>query len=224
MNKKVFIVEDDENILNLMINNLNSWDYLTYSVNDWNNISKEVKYQNPDIVLCDIQLPFKDGFYWIKKIREYSKVPIIVISVSNIDNNVMHAVSLGADDYIMKPFSMNLLVAKIQALLKRVSNSENVIFWADNKYNKLTNEIQNVNGSVILTPTESSMIQILLQNINEFVPNNELLDLLWQGGNYLNDNTLNVNISRLRSKLNQIKIKDSLQNKRGVGYKMVDHE
>ncbi|TPR18973.1 DNA-binding response regulator [Apilactobacillus timberlakei] len=223
---KVFIIEDDKYILNLLNKSLYAWNYKVDNVDCWDNLIEDTINFHSDIILCDLNLPFKNGFYWIQQLRKYTKIPIIVISVNNINNNVMHAVELGADDYIMKPFSINVLVAKIKAILKRdkVIKNENIIVFGDNEYNKLTNDIHNHNGQVTLTPTESSMIQILLQNINRFVSKNELLDLLWQGGNYLNDNTLNVNLSRLRNKLSQINIKNLLQNKRGIGYKLVEYD
>lgn len=223
---KVFLIEDDNNILNLLKRDLSKWNYEVSALIKWNDLIEEILKFNSDIILCDINLPVKNGFYWIEKIRKYTNTPIIVISVDNINNNVMHAVELGADDYIMKPFSINVLVAKIKALLKRDNNikTKNKINFGNNEYNKLTNEISNSNGVIFLTPTESSMIQILIQNINQVVPKNELLDLLWQGGSYLNDNTLNVNLSRLRKKLSQIKIKDLLKNERGIGYKLVEYE
>ncbi|TPR48541.1 DNA-binding response regulator [Apilactobacillus micheneri] len=223
---KVFIIEDDKDILNLLNINLYKWKYEINIVKHWDNLLEDIMDFHADIILCDINLPVKNGFYWIKELRKYTKIPIIVISVDSINNNVMHAVELGADDYIMKPFSINVLVAKIKALLKRDNalKMENKFSFGNNEYNKLTNDISNNNGIVVLTPTESSMIQILLQNINQIVPKNELLNLLWQGGNYLNDNTLNVNLSRLRNKLSQINIKHLLKNERGIGYKLVEYE
>ena len=203
---KIFIVEDNPDIIHSTTQELNKWQHDVITVNNWQNIANEILATNPDLVLFDITLPTFDGFYWIQEVRKHSQVPIIVISAAEIDTNVMHAVAAGADDYIMKPFAMTVLLAKIQALLRRNKQTADAeeIMWDHNSFNPLTNILTNENGTAQLTPTEGSMLQVLLSHRNKTVSKEQLLQWLWQGGKYLNENTLNVNISRLRTKLSTI--------------------
>ncbi|MBC8743618.1 response regulator transcription factor [Lactobacillus sp. Marseille-P7033] len=224
---KIFIVEDNPDIIHAIAQNLNKWQHDTITVKDWANVANEIITAKPDLVLFDITLPTFDGFYWIQEVRKYSQVPIIVISAAEIDTNVMHAVTAGADDYIMKPFAMTVLLAKIQALLRRnkqVTDTEK-LDWGHNSFNPLTNVLTNEYGTAQLTPTEGAMLQVLLSHRNKTVSKDQLLQWLWQGGKYLNENTLNVNISRLRTKLSTIGLRQCIHTERGLGYRLVvDHE
>lgn len=220
---KIFIVEDNPQIIQTVTDELAKWQHSVATVNDWQNVTGEIMAIQPDLVLFDITLPSFDGFYWIQDLRKNSQVPIIVISAADIDSNVMHAVAAGADDYLMKPFSMTVLLAKIQALLRRNRQSGNAtqVGWGDNHFNTLTNEVHNENGQAQLTPTEGALLQILLTHRNQTVSKTTLLEWLWQGGKYLNENTLNVNISRLRTKLVPLQLDRAIRTERGVGYRLV---
>lgn len=222
---KIFIVEDNPDIIHSTTQELNKWQHDVITVNNWQNIANEILATNPDLVLFDITLPTFDGFYWIQEVRKHSQVPIIVISVAEIDTNVMHAVAAGADDYIMKPFAMTVLLAKIQALLRRNKQTADAeeIMWDHNSFNPLTNILTNENGTAQLTPTEGSMLQVLLSHRNKTVSKEQLLQWLWQGGKYLNENTLNVNISRLRTKLSTIGLRQCIHTERGLGYRLVEN-
>ena len=222
---KIFIVEDNPDIIHSTTQELNKWQHDVITVNNWQNIANEILATNPDLVLFDITLPTFDGFYWIQEVRKHSQVPIIVISAAEIDTNVMHAVAAGADDYIMKPFAMTVLLAKIQALLRRNKQTADAeeIMWDHNSFNPLTNILTNENGTAQLTPTESSMLQVLLSHRNKTVSKEQLLQWLWQGGKYLNENTLNVNISRLRTKLSTIGLRQCIHTERGLGYRLVEN-
>ncbi|PWT33582.1 DNA-binding response regulator [Limosilactobacillus reuteri] len=222
---KIFIVEDNPDIIHSTTQELNKWQHDVITVNNWQNIANEILATNPDLVLFDITLPTFDGFYWIQEVRKHSKVPIIVISAAEIDTNVMHAVAAGADDYIMKPFAMTVLLAKIQALLRRNKQTADAeeIMWDHNSFNPLTNILTNENGTAQLTPTEGSMLQVLLSHRNKTVSKEQLLQWLWQGGKYLNENTLNVNISRLRTKLSTIGLRQCIHTERGLGYRLVEN-
>lgn len=116
---KIFIVEDNPQIITAMTKELVKWQHNVITVQNWQNVTAEITVAQPDLVLFDITLPSFDSFYWIQDLRKQSQVPIIVISAADIDSNVMHAVAAGADDYLMKPFSMTVLLAKVQALLRR---------------------------------------------------------------------------------------------------------
>lgn len=221
--ERIMLVEDDRQIIANISQTLRKWQYEPVVVKDWNRVAEEAIASQPDLVLCDITLPTFDGFYWIQEVRKKSAVPIIVISAADIDANVMHAVSAGADDYIMKPFSGAVLLAKIQAILRR--NKPQVgrqLAFAGASFNSLTNELAKDGQAVQLTPTEGAMLQILLRQKGQAVSKREILELLWQGGKYLNENTLNVNVSRLRGKLHQLDLDKQLLTERGVGYRIVD--
>lgn len=222
---KIFIVEDNPDIIHSTAQELNKWQHDVITINDWQNVANEIIDANPDLVLFDITLPTFDGFYWIQEVRKHSQVPIIVISAAEIDTNVMHAVAAGADDYIMKPFAMTVLLAKIQALLRRNKQTTDAekIMWDHNSFNSLTNILTNENGTAQLTPTEGAMLQVLLSHRNKIVSKEQLLQWLWQGGKYLNENTLNVNISRLRTKLSTIGLQQCIHTERGLGYRLVEN-
>lgn len=220
---KIFIVEDNPQIIAAVTHELTKWQHTVVTVQDWQSVTKEITAAQPDLVLFDITLPSFDGFYWIQDLRRQSQVPIIVISAADIDSNVMHAVAAGADDYLMKPFSMTVLLAKVQALLRRnrQDSPSTQLDWDDNHFNTLTNEVHNPNGQAQLTPTEGALLQVLLSHHNQTVSKATLLEWLWQGGKYLNENTLNVNISRLRAKLAPLKLDRAIRTERGVGYRLV---
>ncbi|MET0041853.1 response regulator transcription factor [Limosilactobacillus fermentum] len=220
---KIFIVEDNPQIIQTITGELTKWQHAVVTVNDWQNVTGEIMTAQTDLVLFDITLPSFDGFYWIQDLRKHSQVPIIVISAADIDSNVMHAVAAGADDYLMKPFSMTVLLAKVQALLRRnrQEGQTTQVDWDNNRFNSLTNEVQNASGQAKLTPTEGVLLQVLLSHRNQTVSKMTLLEWLWQGGKYLNENTLNVNISRLRAKLAPLQLDRAIRTERGIGYRLV---
>ena len=224
---KIFIVEDNPIIIKTITAELKKWKHTVITVKNWDQVDKEVEQADPDLIIFDITLPTFDGFYWINAVRQVSQAPIIVISAADIDSNIMHAIAAGADDYIMKPFSTAVLLAKIQALLRRnhQANNNEQVAWGHNQLNQLTNELTTPHGIVQLTPTEGAMLAILVNHLNHTVPKEKLLEWLWQGGKFLNENTLNVNISRLRSKLATVQLKENLRTERGIGYRLViSHE
>lgn len=220
---KIFIVEDNPQIIQTITGELTKWQHAVVTVNDWQNVTGEIMTAQTDLVLFDITLPSFDGFYWIQDLRKHSQVPIIVISAADIDSNVLHAVAAGADDYLMKPFSMTVLLAKVQALLRRnrQEGQTTQVDWDNNRFNSLTNEVQNASGQAQLTPTEGALLQVLLSHRNQTVSKMTLLEWLWQGGKYLNENTLNVNISRLRAKLAPLQLDRAIRTERGIGYRLV---
>lgn len=147
---KIFIVEDNQQIIRNVTDELSKWQHSVATVDDWQDVTGEIMATQPDLVIFDITLPSFDGFYWIQDLRKHSQVPIIVISAADIDSNVMHAVAAGADDYLMNPFSMTVLLAKVQALLRRNRQEGNAtqVDWDNNYFNTLTNEVQNERGQV----------------------------------------------------------------------------
>lgn len=219
----IYVIEDNPAVIKMVRKQLAKWQYQVVAVKDWDHLDDEIDILQPDLILCDITLPTFDGFYWMQQARHLTSAPIIVISAADIDSNIMHAVAAGADDYLMKPFSATVLIAKIQALLRRQKQPEsnNQLCWGNNQFNRLTNELSNSSGNVELTPTEGSLIAVLAAHHGKTVTKHQLLEWLWQGGKYLNDNTLNVNVSRLRRKLSTIGLADAIRTERGVGYRLV---
>ena len=224
---KIFMVEDNPTMVAAVTTELKKWQHQVATVNDWQAVADEITSAQPDLILFDLTLPSFDGFYWIQEVRKACQAPIIVISAADIDSNVMHAVAAGADDYLMKPFSLTVLLAKIQAQLRRhaTDQRESQVHWGNNQLNPLTGQLQNPQGTVQLSPTESALLQVLVHHLGQTVTKEQLLEWLWQGGKYLNENTLSVNVSRLRTKLASVGLDQSIRTERGVGYRMVDdHE
>ena len=176
---KIFIVEDNQQIIRNVTDELSKWQHSVATVDDWQDVTDEIMATQPDLVIFDITLPSFDGFYWIQDLRKHSQVPIIVISAADIDSNVMHAVAAGADDYLMKPFSMTVLEGKEVTTLRAEAGQEGnatQVDWDNNHFNTLTNEVQNERGQVQLTPTEGALLQVLLSHRNQTVSKATLLE------------------------------------------------
>lgn len=224
---KIFVIEDDKIISSNIKKELNKWNYNVLIADDWGNIIEEINDFNANLIIMDINLPQFDGFYWTKKIREKSNIPIIFISAFDTEPNAIRAISDGADDYINKPFSLSLLNAKVGALLRRTNGdykneTNNVLKFKDYRFNTLTNEISNEKEASKLTPTEGYILKILIINKNNTIDKNKLIKLLWNNGDFINKNILNVNMSRLRTKLNKIGLHNVIITERSRGYKLIE--
>ena len=218
---KIFIVEDDENIVELLGDELRAWGYETMSVKDFNNVAEEVEEFKSDLVLMDITLTYYNGFYWTRKIRESSNVPIIFISSHNNSMDMVSAMQFGADDYITKPIDINLTRVKIQAILRRTyeytMQVDKLTFEGislDTSRAKLTGESFDID----LTKTELLILEALFNAKGQIVRREDIMDHCWQGDDFIDDNTLAVNIARLRKKLDAVGYKDLIQTKKGIGY------
>ena len=218
---KVMIVEDDEIISNSIAGYLQKWQYATHEVVDFQNVVKEFVEQSPDLVLMDINLPYFDGYYFCEEIRKLSKVPIIFISSANDDMNIVMAMNIGADDFIEKPFKLVVLKAKIEALLRRVYNfnsSNSLIVYKEVIFDINKDEIKYKDNIATLTKNESKILTILLENREKIVSREDIIAALWQSDNFIDENTLSVNINRLRAKLKSIGIDEFITTKKGKGY------
>lgn len=218
---KVMIVEDDEIISNSIAGYLNKWQYTTHEVSNFQNVITEFVEEKPDIVLMDINLPYFDGYYFCEEIRKISKVPIIFISSASDDMNIVMAMNIGADDFIEKPFKLVVLKAKIEALLRRVYNfnsSNSLIVYKEVIFDINKDEIKYKDNIATLTKNESKILTILLENREKIVSREEIITALWQSDNFIDENTLSVNINRLRSKLKSIGIDEFITTKKGKGY------
>ena len=218
---KVMIVEDDEIISNSIAGYLNKWQYTTHEVSNFQNVITEFVEEKPDIVLMDINLPYFDGYYFCEEIRKISKVPIIFISSASDDMNIVMAMNIGADDFIEKPFNLVVLKAKIEALLRRVYNfnsSNSLIVYKEVIFDINKDEIKYKDNIATLTKNESKILTILLENREKIVSREDIIAALWQSDNFIDENTLSVNVNRLRSKLKDIGIADFIITKKGKGY------
>lgn len=218
---KILLVEDDEIISKSIKQYLENWNFEVKQARDFKNITNELTECNAHIVLLDLILPFYDGFYWCKEIRKISNVPIVFLSSASDNMNIVMAVNMGGDDFISKPFNVSVLLAKIQAILRRTYDMPNGISILEHK-----GIILNLNDftlsyrdkSIELTKNEFRILETLLVNKGKIVSRDTLMMKLWQDDNYVEANTLTVNVTRLRKKLEDLGIDDFIKTKVGCGY------
>lgn len=218
---KIFIVEDDPIIANSIKSNLTSWRFEVRVSEDYKNVTEEFQKFSPNLVLLDITLPFFNGYHWCKMIREKSTVPIIFLSSSSENLNIIMAMDLGADDYITKPFNMDILLAKIRALLRRsydFVSDINFIYHNGLELNLSEMKVSYGGKTEILTKNEFKILELLLKNKGSVITREKLMKRLWMSDEYIDDNTLTVNVARLRTKLKEIGVGDLIITKVGVGY------
>jgi len=224
---KILIVEDDKKIVSLIKDILERYGYIVSTVKDYSNIKGEFIEEDPHLVLLDINLPKYDGFFWCREIRSISKVPIIYISARFSDMDQVMAIENGGDDYIVKPFSSDILLAKIKGVLRRTygeyaeNNSQDVCEIDGIYLNKSQNIVERQSKKVELSKKEFALLYLLITNLNSIVSRETLLEELWDDMHFVDDNTLSVNIRRLRKRLEDIDIYDAIKTKRGQGYSMI---
>ena len=221
----IFIIEDDQALSNEIKLALSKWGYSVGQVNDFENITNEVLDSNPKLILMDINLPSYDGFYWCSQIRNFMKVPIIFISSRDNDMDIIMSINMGGDDYITKPFSPQVLVAKIQAILRRTYSYNNdlksdVIKFKDITLNIVEGKLYFKGEDVDLTKNELKIMNILMSNQEKIVSREEIIEELWDTDEFISENTLTVNVNRLRKKLKSIGLEDVIETKKGQGYIM----
>ena len=217
---KIFLVEDDKVIAEEIKRHLNFWNYEIKLAEDFQNIFDDFKSFHPDLVLMDVSLPYYNGYRWCKIIRKNSKVPILFISAADENLNLIMAMDLGADDYLTKPFELELLQIKIRALLRRAYEYVETrnIFYKDIRLDCDNMIISRENKEIELTKNEFKILEILLGKPGKVVNRDEIIDKIWQTDSYIDDNTLTVNVMRLRKKLEDINIFELIKTKKGVGY------
>ena len=215
----IMIIDDNVQLQNEIGNLLIVNGYGVLKPKDFNNIPKIVKEDNPDLILLDINLPNDDGFKICTEIRSFSKIPIIFITNTNIDE--LMAITLGGDDFITKPYNTQILLARINALIKRAyPNNSNLDVIEHNgfKLNILSSTIEYNGNSEELTKNEMKILYYLLINKGKIVSRAAIMEYLWDSSMFVNDNTLTVNITRIRNKIEEIGLKDFIKTKRGQGY------
>ena len=220
-NYKILIIEDDKIIAESIKKHLEKWEYRVHCVIDFKEIISEVTTFKPELILLDITLPFYNGFYWCNEIRKFTEIPIIFISSTDDKMNIVMAMDMGGDDFIAKPFDLTVLTAKINALLRRSYSFKpnvNVIEYNGVMLNLSNAEVSKGDRSIELTKNEFKIMQILMENAGEVVSRETIMIHLWDSESFIDDNTLTVNLTRIRKKLSQIGVKDYIITKKGMGY------
>lgn len=218
---KILIVEDDRGIAEAVKVQAELWDLQVRCVQNFHNIMGEFSDFQPHLVLLDITLPFFNGYHWCNEIRRVSKVPIIFISSASDNMNIVMAINMGADDFIAKPFDGNVLMAKIQALLRRTYDFGGAVPVLEHRgamLNTGDNSLTYAERKIPLTKNEYRILLTLMQNKGKVVSREKLMELLWESDSFIDDNTLTVNVNRLRRKLNSAGLSDFITTKFGVGY------
>lgn len=220
---RIFLVEDDETIARLIKKHLEKWEYEVSTVQDFGNVLGEFAVCDPQLVLLDIRLPFYNGHYWCTQIRQVSKVPIIFLSSVSDNMNIVMAMNMGADDFIPKPFDLEVLTAKVQALLRRsydFAGSSSMLEHKGMLLNLSDATLLYQEQKVELTKNELKILQTLIENKTQVVTRETLMTRLWESDMYEDENTLSVNVNRLRKKLTSIGLEDSILTKKGIGYQI----
>lgn len=218
---KILIVEDDFTIAGLMKTHLENWNYRVKCTEDFGDVTGEFTEFDPHIILMDIKLPFFNGYHWCSKLREISEVPIIFISSAADNMNIVMAMNMGGDDFIPKPVDLNVMTAKIQAMLRRTYDMGNKIPILEHNgaVLNLNDATLIYNGQTIdLTKNDFRILQTLMENKGKIVSRETLMNKLWQIDCYVEENTLTVNVTRLRKKLEAAGLTDFIKTKVGSGY------
>lgn len=219
---ELLIIEDDEVLLEELISRFQEWDLEAFKVNDFADVMRDFINIEPSLVIIDITLPKYDGFYWCRMIRNISRVPIIFLSSRDHPTDMVMSMQMGADDYVQKPFNFEVLNAKVQALLRRTyeyQNKEIDVFKFRNAvfdFKKLMITLED--NTEELTKNESYILSILSQDAGNTVTRTEIIESLWDDSKFISDNTLTVNMNRLRKKLEAIGLSDAIHTKTGIGY------
>ena len=219
--KKILIVEDDEKLRNELEIFLNKNGYNASSLKEFNNTINDILNQKADLILLDINLPNIDGEYILKEIRKVSTVPVIIITSRDNEIDELLSISYGADHYITKPFNIQILMARIVTLLKRASNTEvmqDKINCNQFILNISKNTLETDEKTIELTKNEFRILKYLVQNRGKIVSREEIMETLWEDESFIDDNTLTVNITRLRNKMEELALKELIETKRGQGY------
>lgn len=220
---KIFIVEDDEVIARSMKEYLKGWDYEVHCAEDFSNVLMEFINFDPQLVIMDITLPFYNGYYWCSEIRKISKVPVVFLSSAADNMNIVMAVNMGGDDFISKPFDLEVLTAKIQAMLRRSYDfvgKSRILEHRGAILNLLEATLSYQAEKAELTKNEFRILQVLMENKEKVVSREILMTKLWENDAYVDENTLSVNINRLRKKLEAIGLKEFIITKKGIGYRL----
>lgn len=225
MQYRILLVEDDRTIAEEISQYLKTWDYDVKLIADFSAVMEEFGAYDPHLVLMDVSLPFFNGYHWCAQIRQVSQIPVIFLSSANDNMNIVMAMNMGADDFIAKPFDLQVLSAKLQAMLRRSYSyqGKSELLECKGVLLNTSNGTMDVDGQKVeLTKNEFRMLQILFSNKGEIVTREAIMNHLWDGDCFVDDNTLAVNMARLRKKLSEYAKEDLITTKKGVGYLVED--
>lgn len=218
---KIYIVEDDTVIAKSIREYLQTWGYDALEAGDFTSILQEFIRYDPQLVLMDISLPFYNGFHWCTEIRKISSVPIMFLSSASDNMHMIMAMNMGADDYIVKPFDLSVMLAKVQALLRRAYDFGGHSHLVEHRgliFNSTDHTVSYGDEKLELTKNENRILQVLLGNKGNVVSRETLMAKLWESDEFVDENTLSVNIARLRKKLESLGLDDFVMTKKGLGY------
>lgn len=222
--QKILVIEDDKTISQLVAKNLINWGYQVQEVQDFQMVLEQMEDFQPHLILLDIGLPFFNGYYWCQEIRKTSRVPIMFLSSHDQPMDIVMAINMGADDYVTKPFEMPVLLAKIQGLLRRTYDfvgEQSLLWFEEVSLDLKTMQVSYKQDVEELTRNEFQILRVLFEHGKEVVSREELMRELWNSDIFVDDNTLSVNIARLRKKLAELRLPNLIMTKKGVGYGLV---
>lgn len=225
MKYKILVVEDDKVIAEEISTYLEKWDYEVYLISDFSAVMEEFGVVSPHLVLMDVSLPFFNGYHWCSQIRMLSKIPIIFLSSASDNMNIVMAMNMGADDFIAKPFDFQVLSAKLQAMLRRSYSFTGQSDFLECKgvILNIANGVMDIEGQKVeLTKNEFRILQLLFSHKGEIVSREALMNHLWDSDCFVDDNTLAVNMTRLRKKLSEFEKDNLITTKKGIGYLVED--
>ena len=216
------IIEDEKKISDIIKSSLEKWGFEPYAIKDFNNIFEEFVCEKPQLVLMDINLPSFDGYYWCSKIRSISKVPVVFLSSRSTNMDIVMAVNMGGDDYITKPFSLEVLMAKITAILRRTysygDTNMDTLEYGGALLSLKDNMLYYKENTVELTKNEFKILYTLMKKHETIMSRDEIMRELWEDESFIDDNTLTVNINRVRKKLNEIGLTEFIKTIKNQGY------
>ncbi len=220
---KIMIVEDDVTLNKEIVKTLKKWKYNVVDNVNYEDVAKCFVEEKPNLILIDVNLPYYDGFYWCKKIREISEVPIIIMSSRDTNMDILMGLNNGSDDYIVKPFSQEVLSGKVQSTLRRAyqyrAENDDVLQFKEILLKLSENTIYIKDEKIEITKNEMKILSTLIKKNGGIVTRDELMTSLWNESEFVNDNALTVNINRLRRKLSEITLeKEIIKTKKGEGY------
>ncbi len=218
---RILIVEDDRTIADALAAHLRRWDYEVECAQDFKNVMESFAAFDPQLVILDIMLPFFNGFHWCQEIRKVSEAPVIFLSSAGDNMNIVMAMNMGGDEFIEKPFDLNVVTAKIQAVIRRAYSFQaggNIMEYKGLLLNLSDASVAFGGQRLELTKNELRILQILLENAGKIVARDTIMVGLWKSDEFIDDNTLTVNMSRIRKKLQDLGLKDLIRTKKGIGY------
>lgn len=215
------IVEDDKTIREELYYLLSNSNYEPILINDFKNSKNEIINSNADLILLDINIPYLNGEILLKELRKEINTPIIMVTSNTNEIDEVVSYSYGADDYILKPYNPTILLLKISAIFKRCDINKTIVNYKDLVFDIGKGIIKRDNKEVILTKNEIIIFNLLITNKDRIVSKDELMTDLWNNEEYVNENALTVNISRLRSKLEELGYKDIIETRKGIGYRII---